>query len=122
MVYSYSSAEFEAAFTYDGQDLGAVWSKKRTQFRVWAPTASEVKLNLYEAGQGGAATRLTMTPSRQGTWLCSVPGDLEGVYYTFTATVDGVSREAADPYGVSAGVNGQRSMVLNQAATEPEGI
>ena len=116
MQHLYSSKEFEAQYTYTGNDLGAVWSKTATRFRVWAPTATEVNLNLYPSGRV-----IPMAKAEKGTWVCTVEGDLEGVYYTYTATVDGISREAADPYGLSAGVNGQRSMVLNHAATEPAG-
>ena len=43
----YSSAEFEAEFTYEGDDLGAVWTAESTTFRVWAPTADAVTVNLY---------------------------------------------------------------------------
>ena len=32
---------------YDGDDLGAVYTPTSTTFKVWAPVASEVKLNLY---------------------------------------------------------------------------
>ena len=43
---------FDSAFEYEGDDLGAVYTKEETKFKVWAPTASEVALNLYEQGDG----------------------------------------------------------------------
>lgn len=116
MALDYSSFDFEAQYTYTGNDLGAVWSKTATRFRVWAPTATEVKLNLYPSGQA-----LPMTRGEKGTWVRTVEGDLEGVYYTYTATVDGIAREAADPYATACGLNGSPSMVINHAATEPAG-
>ena len=48
----YSSADFEDAFTYTGDDLGATWSKNGTTFKAWAPTAWDVKLIRYSAGNG----------------------------------------------------------------------
>ena len=30
-------ADFDALYTYEGDDLGANWSKERTFFRLWAP-------------------------------------------------------------------------------------
>ena len=33
----YASPEFEATYTYDGNDLGATWTKDATTFRVWSP-------------------------------------------------------------------------------------
>ena len=37
---------------YDGNDLGAVYTKKYTAFRLWAPTADAVTLCLYREGDG----------------------------------------------------------------------
>lgn len=48
----FDSEEFHDAFYYDGDDLGFTYSKDNTSFRVWAPTASKVILNLYEAVVG----------------------------------------------------------------------
>ena len=43
----FSSPEFVSAYTYDGDDLGATYSSTKTDFRVWAPTASAVSLVTY---------------------------------------------------------------------------
>ena len=37
---------------YDGNDLGAVYTKEKTTFRIWTPAAGKVSLNLYEQGDG----------------------------------------------------------------------
>ena len=121
MLNDYSSPAFESQFTYTGDDLGAIWTHEQTTFRVWAPTASAVSVNLYEFGHGGNGRSITMSAAENGTWQVAVTGDLDGVYYTYTATVAGVSREAADPYARACGVNGHRSMVINLSATDPEG-
>ena len=55
MYQNYSSPEFEEKYTYPGTDLGAAWSKEQTSFRVWAPAADFVTLNLYRSGD---STRL----------------------------------------------------------------
>ena len=47
----YSTPDFEAAYTYRGNDLGAVWSKHMTTFRLWAPTAKAVSIRLYRSGE-----------------------------------------------------------------------
>ncbi len=41
----FSSAEFEDAYTYTGDDLGVTFNGG-TNFRVWAPTAEKVELNI----------------------------------------------------------------------------
>ena len=124
MMPNYSSPEFEARFTYTGQDLGAVWSKERTCFRVWAPTAEEVTVNLYAGGTAGKMDLLTrekMIRDVCGTWIAEIHGDLNGVYYTYQVTVDGRTVEACDPYARTTGVNGHRAMVLDLASANPEG-
>ena len=124
MPIIYSTEEFEKEYTYTGDDLGAVWSKDSTAFRVWAPTAEEVYLNLYETGTPDAADLIesvAMTKDVNGTWVYTKPGDLNGTYYTYTAVLDGVREEACDPYARTTGVNGKRAMVIDLASTNPEG-
>ena len=120
----YSTPEFEAEYTYTEDDLGAVWSKNATTFRVWAPTAESVKVNLYESGKGyvkDLMESLEMTPDIKGTWTLSKDGDLNGVYYTYSVVIEGVEREACDPYARTTGVNGERAMVIDLDGTDPEG-
>ena len=120
----YSSAEFEAQFTYTGNDLGATWSEGSTTFRVWAPTAESVKVNLYESGTAGTDDRIDQVEMIQdvnGTWVATVEGNLNGTYYTYLVEVDGKVNEACDPYALTTGVNGLRAMVIDLASTNPEG-
>lgn len=124
MFDSYSSEAFEEKFTYGGHDLGAVWSREKTNFRLWAPTAQSVTVNLYRGGTHPGEdllAQLPMTRDVQGTWVAECMGDLNGVYYTYLVHVDDTEIEACDPYAVSTGVNGCRAMVLNLASTNPEG-
>ena len=119
---AFSSESFEANYTYTGDDLGAVYAADKTAFRVWAPTASEVILNTYEKGDGDCLTgTYPMTPGSAGTWVYELTGDQNGVYYTYSVTVGGVTQEAVDPYAKAVGVNGNRGMVINLDATNPEG-
>lgn len=120
----YSTEEFEQEFTYEGDDLGAVWSSEKTSFRVWAPTAEQVTLNLYESGTAGTddcLEQIPMTADEKGTWVAEKTGDLNGVYYTYTVTINGEETEACDPYARTTGVNGQRAMVIDLDSTDPEG-
>ena len=120
----YSSAEFEAQYTYQGDDLGATWTKESTFFRLWAPTATDVKITLWESGHPedeAILDQIQMTPDVNGTWIATVEGDLNGVYYTYAVTVDGITRQACDPYARTTGVNGKRAMVIDLTSTDPEG-
>ena len=120
----YSTETFEAAYTYTGDDLGAVWTPEKTVFRVWAPTAKAVTVNLYAGGADGVddlLEQLPMTADVNGTWVAEKEGDLNGVYYTYTAEVGGQTNETVDPYARTTGVNGKRAMVIDLNATNPEG-
>ena len=120
----YSTEEFEAQYTYTGDDLGASYSKDKTTFRLWAPTATAVKVNLYQSGTPGTDDRIEqieMTADINGTWIAEKTGDLNGVYYTYQVDVDGVSNEACDPYARSTGVSGLRAMVIDLDGTDPDG-
>ena len=44
------STYFNDELVYDGNDLGAVYTKEKTTFRIWTPAAGKVSLNLYEQG------------------------------------------------------------------------
>ena len=124
MPIYYSTKAFEALYTYEGDDLGANWSKERTFFRLWAPTASSVRINLYASGdyrENDLLDQVEMTADVNGTWIATVEGDLNGTYYTYCVEVDGVVNEACDPYARAVGVNGKRAMVIDLDATDPEG-
>ena len=120
-IVTYSSPEFEEKYTYHGNDLGALWSREATRFRVWAPTADEVRLNLYASGDGGEPLEsLPMSPAENGTWTLLKQGDLNGVYYTYTAVFSDNEQEACDPYARTTGVNGRRAMVMDLSSADPD--
>ncbi len=118
----FSSEEFESQYTYDGNDLGATYSSDSTSFRVWAPTAQKIELNIYDEGNGGTATNVVvMTADVKGTWVAKVDGDLNKKYYTYTAYFDGrVNEDIVDPYAKSVGVNGKRGQILDMNSTNPD--
>ena len=120
----YASDRFAEEFTYEGTDLGATWSKNSTFFRVWAPTAVGVSVNLYESGNDGTDDLIRSVPmvkAEDGTWTADISGDLNGVYYTYAVTRDGKTVEATDPYARTTGANGIRAMVIDLDATDPAG-
>lgn len=120
----YSSEEFEALYTYPEGNLGAEWTKDKTTFRVWAPTAEEVYVNLYSNGlisEKEPIERIAMRPYQNGVWTVIKDGDLHGTFYTYSVLVDGEEQEACDPYAKAVGVNGERAMVVDLSSTDPKG-
>ncbi len=124
MPIIYSTQEFEDKYTYTGDDLGATYSKDKTAFRLWAPTAEEAYVNLYTSGKAWEKDLIKQVPMKadvNGTWVCEESGDLAGTYYTYTVILDGLNVEACDPYARTTGVNGKRAMVIDLESTNPEG-
>jgi len=93
----FDSPEFKADFHCD-TPLGSFCSANGTTFCLWAPTAESVVLSLYERGSGGAAVRtIPMQPVPNGLWVFETKDNLDGIYYDFEVTVDGIARATADP-------------------------
>ncbi|MGN1104678.1 MAG: pullulanase-associated domain-containing protein, partial [Candidatus Coproplasma sp.] len=116
-----SSTEFNNLYAYDGE-LGVELGENSTVFRLWAPTASEVKVNLFSAGNGGTAEEtISLAKGEKGVWTYTSNKNLNGKYYTYTVTTCLGTNEAVDPYARSAGLNGLRGMILDLDETDPEG-
>ncbi len=107
---------------YEGKDLGVSWSPEKTVFKIWAPTASAVKLRLYAAGDGGKPLQsFNLGKGIKGTWELTVKQDLKNQYYTFQTYINGKwLKERPDIYAKAVGVNGKRGMVVDLSSTDPK--
>ena len=119
----YSSDKFEKEYTYEGKDLGLTVGEELT-FKVWAPAAEKLVLNIYEAGNPEGEDLLEsreMTAGEKGVFALTAEKELLGRYYTYSVTRDGQTLETVDPYARATGVNGFRAMILDLRTTDPEG-
>ena len=115
-------------FTYTG-DLGAIYTKKSTTFKLWAPLANNVKLLIYNTAQATKAdTTLEMKKGDKGVWSVVVKGDQKGKLYQYAVTNGTVTKIVLDPYAKSmAGfdLNGQdkvgKGAVVDLTSTNPTG-
>lgn len=112
--------------TYDGE-LGAMYSKKETVFKLWSPAAQEVKVCIYTKGTDGedgaqmvSKTSMKLYP-KYGTWVLHLKGDYKNKYYTYLVTIDGKEHEVVDPYAKAVGANGNRGMIVDLNSTNPKG-
>lgn len=108
---------FDEEFYYDGNDLGAVYSKESTIFTLWAPTSTSVLLNLEK---GGEVLLLPMKREEKGIYRVEVKGDLKNASYTYLVKVNGHYNEACDPYSYSLTCNGLRSAVIDLSLTKTD--
>lgn len=122
----FSSKEFEEKYFYDKDDLGAVYKKDSTIFKVWAPTAKGVNINFYLTGsdkedKAKCLGSFSMEKEDKGIFKYIAKGDMKNIYYTFSVDVEGDIKETADIYAKASGVNGQRSMIVDLLETNPKG-
>lgn len=84
------------------------YSPEATKFILWAPTADEVRLMLFDSGEGGHAYEtIPMEPGEEGTWTATVSKDLMGKFYTFNVKVN--DKWMGDTPGINAkAVGGKR--------------
>ncbi len=128
----FDTDDFEDLYTYEGT-LGVSFSGDNTVFRLWAPLSDAVVLNLYNQGHpdyndlGQPSSEDTPVMSipldriENGAWETVVTENVDFMYYTFSVTNSGVTNEVTDPYAYSTGANGQRGMIVNFDAINPEG-
>ncbi|WP_229205556.1 MULTISPECIES: pullulanase-type alpha-1,6-glucosidase [unclassified Duganella] len=102
-------------------------------FRVWAPTAKSVSLNLYpDANAPLAATYAMKRDFGTGVWSYTAPDAswVNRYYYTYNVQVLSrwagntlVNNTVTDPYSLSLNANSQRSFVANldSHALKPNG-
>ena len=114
---------FDEYPVYNGNDLELTYSATGSKFRVWAPTADEVKLLLFDNGIEGAAYMMkNMHRSKNGTWVVAVSGDLKGKFYTFQIkTGEKWLNETPGMWVKAVGVNGKRAAIIDFNETNPEG-
>lgn len=108
--------EFDSMFFYSGKDLGVSYSSGKSLFKLWAPTASEVKLKLFKDDESSHEL-ISMNRADKGVWSVAVDRDLELYRYTFLVCINLEWREAVDPYAVALTVNGEYGVVIDPHKT-----
>lgn len=101
---------FDQLFHYTG-DLGNFYSENETTFKVWAPTASRVILDLgddtYEMKRG-----------EKGVYTVTVAKDLDQASYQYLLNISSQWHEATDPYAYTSTANHKRSVVIDLEKTK----
>lgn len=110
-------------------DLGATPGQRATGFALWAPSAQQAAVCVYDKGAGRArAIHPLAFDARSGAWRAQVPGNLSGRYYAYVVDVvaDGaglVRNRVTDPYSVSLTTDSKRSYIadLDAPGLKPPG-
>lgn len=132
----------DAEYSYEGNDLGASYSKEKVTFKIWSPTASSVTLNVYDKDDSTIQIgSKPLTLGDKGVWETEVhpsemnTADLKGYFYQYDVVNNGVSRKVLDPYAKSmavfqvdtngnAGPDGDivgKAAIVSLEGTDPQG-
>jgi len=116
-------SSYEQYPIYEGLDLGVQYHSSFSSFKLWAPSATEVVLNLYDSDEAKSVyKKIPLQIKENGVWSIKVEQDLLGKYYTFQTKVDGKwGMEVPDPYAKAVGVNGKRGHIIDFEQTNPSG-
>jgi len=109
--YFVRTGYFEENYYYDGNDLGCVYNSRITRFKVWAPTAYHVILELEDLN--GKIKYYTMNREDKGVWSIGINGDIEGFKYRYGVEIGGKIKFAIDPYAYSSLPNHLKSVVID---------
>ncbi len=100
-------------------NLGAIFSRKRTVFRLWQPFAEKAFLRLYNAEN---EPLFSAEMKRRGSVFEYVKsGCCEGLLYDFSVTDGGEERCFADIYACSVNSDGTRGIVTDMQKNMPDG-
>lgn len=103
--------EFNERYKYSGK-LGAIYTKKKTTFRVFSPFAREMKVKIKRK-EDLYYRYYTMTRLSCGVYETSIEEDLESYIYMYEAKIFGTIYEVNDPYSFSLSSNGKYSYIVD---------
>jgi pullulanase-type alpha-1,6-glucosidase len=122
-VYAANAVNTPLGISFDSNNVPS--------FRLWAPTAKSVKLNVYPDATSANKTTFDMVPdAASGVWRYTAANSAytNSAYYTFSVNVFSrwadnkvITNEITDPYSLSVNANSLRSFVanLNSADLKP---
>ncbi len=139
-TYSKAAADLDDAYACKGSQLGVTYEKDSTEFKLWAPAATGVKVNIYGAGAGNTSNAYkigTYTLEKwlingewNGIWTIRLIGNWVDLYYDYTiTTTDAYHKDSdqtqtyniQDPYSVAVSKDGKYSYITDTSTISPEG-
>lgn len=101
--------EFEKKYRYDGE-LGSIYSKQKTEFRVFSPLATKVFCYIFKKGEEHT---ISLKREESGIFIGSIEGDFEGYKYLYIAKINGKMIQVCDPYAKSVDTNSQFAYIVD---------
>jgi pullulanase len=123
-TYMQTPRVLDALYTVGNNDadeaaLGLTYSNTEITASLWAPTAQQVSLQIYNADKALQSTETMTLDSATGVWSMSTPLTNDRLFYRYELTVyhpQNLQFEtiwSTDPYSVSLSTNGLYSQFVN---------
>lgn len=138
--YDKCADDIDESYTYDGSDLGIKAVEEATTFKIWAPSATNIKVNIYRKGvddDGESSKVVTVTLEKvfpngnreawKGVWTVKLVGNWRGLYYDYTISTPDITGandttyQVPDPYAIAVSADGNRSYITDPATASPDG-
>lgn len=104
------TVRFDEEYYYDGDDLGATYTKEKTTLKLWAPTATEVYAVVSLDNQTQV---MPMVRQEQGVFMTELTGDYEKAHYHYLTCLDGKWHQTIDPYAKASTANGKGNYIVD---------
>ncbi|HEV2435117.1 MAG TPA: type I pullulanase [Verrucomicrobiae bacterium] len=118
---------FTESYVYTNDDLGAVYHPEATSVKLWAPTAKQVRLLLFQDATNESFQTIPMSRDSNGIWSADLAGDMDGKYYLYEVTflpagsLKPTIYRVNDPYARGCSANSGRTLIYDPRKTNPEG-
>ncbi|PSW06647.1 pullulanase-type alpha-1,6-glucosidase [Photobacterium lipolyticum] len=112
----------DALFAQEATELqyGPIYNDGKVTFRLWAPTAAEIKLVVYNSDKSEAQRVAMVEDEASGSWSIDLESDaVDGKFYRYAMKVfhpreqKSYDYEVTDPYSVSLSTNSIYSQAIN---------
>ena len=107
LVYDY---DFLRQSYYDGNDLGNHYHKEHTSFKVWAPTALQMKVSIVKKD---CTYTYEMQRINDGVFYAKIAGDFDNCKYVYLVRHHEGFYPALDPYAYSSSSNSLSSIIID---------
>ncbi|MCF8008316.1 MAG: type I pullulanase [Halanaerobiales bacterium] len=112
---------FRPEFIYHGNDLGVNYTKENTKILLWAPTAEEIKIEIYNYYKNKDPYEVfDLNKNINGTWKVNLEGDYGGKYYLFKIDFGSKIVKTIDPYAKGLASNSEMGLIVDFEKTNPD--
>ncbi|MEP1446634.1 MAG: alpha-1,6-glucosidase domain-containing protein [Paraglaciecola sp.] len=123
-TYVQTPRVIDAIYTSGANDadeamIGLEYADTGIHSYLWAPTAQQVKINIYDANKALQSSQEMTVDNNTGIWSINLDSSVDRLFYRFELTLYHhinqrfETLESTDPYSVSLSTNGSYSQFVN---------